>query len=184
MPPEFSLDPIADADWPEPIADMRQGFAGGLNVYRTLAHHPALLKAWANLREHIVNGTALGKQRSEIVILRTGFLLNSDYEWAQHVVRARSRGLDDVRISSLRGQVGDMQGDDAILAQAVDELFAEAKLSSETAKKLTDLAGVEGVIDLMATVGFYSTLGFILNTARTPLDSDIAAELAAKPLAG
>lgn len=182
MPTDFSLAPIADADWPEQIADMRQGFAGGLNVYRTMAHHPALMKAWANLREHIVNGTALGKQRSEVVVLRTGFRLRSEYEWSQHVVRARSRGLDDVRISSLRGQVADMQADDAILAQAVDELFAEAKLSSQTAGELADHVGVEGVIDLIATVGFYSTLGFILNTARTPLDSDIAAEIAATPL--
>ena len=34
----------------------------------------------------------------------------------------------------------------------------------------------------MATVGFYSTLGFILNTARTPLDAHIASELKAAPL--
>jgi hypothetical protein len=38
------------------------------------------------------------------------------------------------------------------------------------------------MFDLMATVGFYSTLGFILNTAKTPLDSEIAGDLAAAPL--
>jgi len=38
--------PFADEDWPSEIADMRDGFAGALNVYRTMAHHPALLKAW------------------------------------------------------------------------------------------------------------------------------------------
>lgn len=183
MPEEFSLNPVADSDWPEKIADMREGFAGGLNVYRTMAHHPALLKAWADLREHIVNETSLGKQRSEVVILRTGVQLKSDYEWSQHVVRARGRGLDDARILSLRGHVDDMHPDDAILSQAVDELFADAKLSSGTATQLVDLVGIEGVIDLMATVGFYSTLGFVLNTARTPLDAEIAAELADTPLA-
>ncbi len=39
--------PISDAEWPEAIAEMKTGFAGALNVYRTMAHHPALLKAWA-----------------------------------------------------------------------------------------------------------------------------------------
>ena len=36
----------------------------------------------------------------------------------------------------------------------------------------------------MATVGFYSTLGFLLNTFGTPLDDDIAAKLVAAPLEG
>ncbi len=182
MPNDFVLDPVSDADWPETIADMQPGFAGGLNVYRTMAHHPALLRAWSDLREHVVNNSTLGKQRSEIVILRTGLRLGSDYEWSQHVIRARSCGLADARISSVRGPVCDMSPDDAILAQAVDELFSDAKLSSATATKLTTLVGTEGVLDLMATVGFYSTLGFILNTARTPLDADIASELKTAPL--
>ncbi len=182
MSTEFTLDPVSAADWPESIEDMQQSFAGGLNVYRTMAHHPALLRAWANLRQHVVNDTSLGEQRSEVVILRTGVRLNSGYEWSQHVARARSRSLDDTRISSLRRSVADMNPSDAVLAQAVDELFADAGLSNETAKALVGLVGIEGMFDLMATVGFYSTLGFILNTAKTPLDSDIAADLAEAPL--
>ncbi len=52
--------PIADADWPALIAEMRTGFAGALNVYRTMAHHPELLRAWAPLRQHVVKDSALG----------------------------------------------------------------------------------------------------------------------------
>lgn len=77
MSTEFTLDPVSAADWPESIEDMQQSFAGGLNVYRTMAHHPALLRAWANLRQHVVNDTSLGEPRSEVVILRTGVRLNS-----------------------------------------------------------------------------------------------------------
>ena len=57
--------PIGDQDWPRDITDMLSGFAGGLNVYRTMAHHPALLRAWSDLREHVVNQTSLGAERSE-----------------------------------------------------------------------------------------------------------------------
>ena len=183
MSDEFRLDPLADADWPEEIADMQAGFAGGLNVYRTMAHNPALLRAWANLREHVVNRSVLGSQRSELVILRTGVNLGSSYEWQQHIVRARKAGMDDTRISSLRGPVESMAADDAVFAQAVDELFRDRRLSPITVADLTVLVGKEGVIDLMATVGFYSTLGFLLNTFETPLDADIATELAVAPLA-
>ncbi|MER9191412.1 hypothetical protein [Mesorhizobium australicum] len=37
--------PITDESWLAEIADMRAGFAGVLNVFRTMTHHPALLKA-------------------------------------------------------------------------------------------------------------------------------------------
>ena len=75
-----------------------------------------------------------------------------------------------------------MSEEDATLARAVDELFDRARLGDESLAALAALAGQAGVLDLMATVGFYSTLGFILNTFGTPLDADIAAELGRAPL--
>ncbi len=178
----MKLSPLDDADWPEDIADMLSGFAGGLNVYRTMAHHPDLLRAWAALREHVVNRTSLGRERAEVVILRTGLRLGSDYEWSQHVLRARQFGLTDRRIASLRGAPELMAPEDALLARAVDQLFDDAALSGETLDGVKALAGTAGVLDLMTTVGFYSTLGFILNSFDTPLDADAEAELASNPL--
>lgn len=184
MPTDLDVRPLSDADWPEAALELRSGFAGGLNVYRTMAHHPALLTAWANLREHIVNGSALGPARLEVVILRTGTRLGSSYEWDQHVLRARRHGLSDARIASLRGPAEEMEAEDATLARAVDELFDGKALSRQTTAAVAAIAGAEGVLDLLATVGFYSTLGFILNTFGVPLDKDIADELAAHPLGG
>lgn len=70
---------------------------------------------------------------------------------------------------------------DALLARAVDELFDNKQLSPLTARALVAAHGKEAMIDLMATVGFYSTLGFLLKTCGTPLDEDIVAALAAQP---
>jgi len=44
------------------------------------------------------------------------------------------------------------------------------------------LVGKEGVLDTIATVGFYSTLGFILNSFNTPLDDNILNEMTNQPL--
>jgi hypothetical protein len=52
--------PIEDANWPVEIADLRTGLAGALNVYRVMAHHPDLPRAWAPRRQHIVKESALG----------------------------------------------------------------------------------------------------------------------------
>lgn len=58
------LQPLSDANWPPEIASLMSGFAGGLNVYRTLANHPDLLRSWTDIREHVVNRTSLGLTRN------------------------------------------------------------------------------------------------------------------------
>ena len=176
--------PISDADWPDQVADLRDGFAGRPNVYRTMAYPPDLLKAWAPLRQHVVIDNALGAQLSEVAILRTGHNLGSSYEWNQHVHRARACGMSDTRIGSIRGPFSGMDTDDAIIAAAVDELFNEKRLAPLTQKALIALVGEKGLFDVIATVGFYSTLGYILNSCDTPLDDDIAADLAKQPFTG
>lgn len=175
-------EPLKDDEWPSELVDMLPGFAGDLNVYRTMAHHPALLRAWTDIREHIVNHSALGKELLEVVILRTGYRLKSDYEWSQHVVRARRSGLSDERILSLRGPKDAMDDADRTLCEAVDELFEFSKLRPDTLARLVADHGKAAAFDLMATVGFYSTLGFILSTFETPLDDGIRAKLAETPL--
>ncbi|MGI3169071.1 carboxymuconolactone decarboxylase family protein [Pseudooceanicola sp. C21-150M6] len=170
--------PIADADWPDEISDMLDGFAGQLNVYRTMAHHPALLRAWAPLRQHVVKQSALGPIRSEVVILRTAARLGSRYEWDQHVSRARKLGMSDARIAAIRDTP---EGEDALIVQAVDALIDARQLSPEAEARLADAIGRHAVIDLIATVGFYSVLGYLLMTYRTPLDDDIAQELYRAP---
>lgn len=63
---------------------MRLDFVGALNVYRTMAQHPALLTAWAPLRQYVVKESALGAVGSELVILRAAHRMGSDYEWTHH----------------------------------------------------------------------------------------------------
>ena len=171
--------PLSDADWPEAARALREGFAGQLNVYRVMAHHPGLLNAWAPLRAHVVKNSALGPDRSEVVILRTAHRFGSDYEWAHHVSRARKLGFPDARIAALRGMP---EGEDGLIARAVDALIDDRRLSPELDAELAAALGRKGVFDLIATVGFYSVLGYILMSFDTPIDDAVADEMARAPL--
>lgn len=173
------IGPLRDEQWPEQIEDLREGFAGALNVYRTMAHHPALLRTWAPLRQHIVNETVLGPENSEIVILRTGVRLGSSYEWTHHVSRARALGMDDARIKAVLSMP---DGTDALLVKAVDAIIDNQKLPSSLESQLAETFGQEGVFDIIATVGFYTVLGTILMTYDVPVDTAIATELEENPL--
>ena len=173
------LAPISDADWPDGIADLNAGFAGALNVYRTMAHHPDLVRAWAPLRQHIVKDTSLGPVLSEVVILRTGVRLKSDYEWAHHVTRSRALGMSDDRIRAVQGSGLE---EDRTLIAAVDALFDQHRLPSSLERELSETIGTDGVLDLIATVGFYRILGAILMTYEVPVDDAVAAEMASNPI--
>ncbi|WP_323718443.1 carboxymuconolactone decarboxylase family protein [Paracoccus aminovorans] len=175
--------PLTDAEWPAEILDLRDGFAGALNVYRTMAHHPALLRAWAPLRQHIVKDNALGPIRSELVILRAAYRMGSAYEWAHHVSRARALGMPDGRILAMRGEdQGRTEGEDGLIAAAVDALFDQRRLPEALDAELAQTIGREAVMDLIATVGFYSVLGYILMTYDTPVDAGVAVEMRERPL--
>ncbi|MFP7571580.1 carboxymuconolactone decarboxylase family protein [Marivita sp. S2033] len=180
--PAENFQPIPDKDWPDALAEFRGGFLGSANVYRVMAHHPALVRAWAQLRQHVVVDTTLGHERSEIVILRAATHLGSEYEWAHHVSRARKLGMSDARIASLQNDPAKMARDDDILAKCVDELMHDKRLHPDTLAQTVTLVGRHGVFDVIATVGFYSTLGYILNTFETPIDAAIAQEMAQHPL--
>jgi len=171
--------PLSDHDWPDEIGDLRDGFAGALDVYRVMAHHPDLLRAWAPLRQHVVKDSALGAERSEVVILRTAHRMGSAYEWAHHVSRARALGFSDARIRAMRGAP---EGEDGLIVRAVDQLIDQRRLDAALEAELAATLGRKAVIDLMATVGFYSVLGYLLMTYETPLDRSVAEEMARAPL--
>ncbi|MEN2793213.1 carboxymuconolactone decarboxylase family protein [Sphingomonas oligophenolica] len=162
---------------------MRDGFATRLNVYRVMAHHPALLKSWARFRDHVVLDNRLDRASLEIVILRTGFRRDSRYEWMQHVVRGRGAGLEDRQIkgAALAPEQA-ASATDALLMRCVDALIDTNRLPKDLQAALCTEFGKEGVLDLIATVGMYSLLAYMLESFETPIDADIAAALELDPL--
>jgi alkylhydroperoxidase family enzyme len=168
---DLPCQPIQDEDWPTAISDLRDSFAGKLNVYRVMAHHPSLLRAWSPLRQHVVLDSALGSDRSEVVILRAAYRLQSDYEWNHHVSRARRLGFSEARILAVAGAP---EGEDGLIVRAVDSVIDERCLPPDLEKELTLSLGREGVFDLIATIGFYFILGTLLLTYKTPIEAELA----------
>ena len=76
---------------PLPIDEMddeiRQRIGDGpvLNIFRTLAQHPKLMKRWLVFGSHVLGSSTLRAREREILILRIGWLCRSGYEWGQHV---------------------------------------------------------------------------------------------------
>jgi alkylhydroperoxidase family enzyme len=63
------------------------------NIFRTLLAHPDAMRGFLSYGNYILSKrNTLPAREREIVILRTGYLCRSGYEWAQHVeIRCRDR---------------------------------------------------------------------------------------------
>lgn len=169
------LAPLPESEWsPELNADLTGNI---LNIHRMIAHNPALMTAYAPLRNYIVKDSSLTERQRELVILRVGYKMQSEYEWTHHVVRGRAAGLSDEEIERVRlgaDAVG-WRDEEANLLRAVDQMQEEQELTVETASDLLQQIGRAALLDLLYTVGVYLTLGTILKTFAVPIDETISA---------
>lgn len=168
------LEPLSDEQLP---AELRERFGDGpvLNIFRTLAHHPPLMRRWLVFGNHVLGKSTLPPREREIVILRVGWRCRAGYEWGQHVLIARRTGLSDeeiARIAEGPGAAGWSEAERALL-RATDELHDDAFVSDATWQQLTSHFATEQILDLIFTVGQYQLVSMALNTLGVQLDEGV-----------
>jgi alkylhydroperoxidase family enzyme len=137
-----------------------------LNIFRTLAQHPKLMKRWLVFGNHVLGRSSLPPRERELVILRIGWLCRSAYEWGQHVRMALGAGLSQAeidRIPSGPDAAGWSELERALL-RATDELHADAFISDATWAALAAHLDTQQLMDLIFTVGQYNLVSMALNS--------------------
>ena len=137
-----------------------------LNIFRTLQHHPELMQAWSSFGSYILANSTLPPRHREMVMLRIGWLCQSDYEFGQHARIARDIGMTDAEILAITKGPNDPTWTpfESTLLQGVDELHAEALLSDATWSALSVEYSVQQLIDYIFTVGQYNLVSMALNS--------------------
>lgn len=145
------------------------------NIFRTLAVHPKLLERWMVFGNHILNKSTLPPREREMLILRTGWLCGSEYEWGQHVLIGRQAGLTDEEIMRIKaGPNADGWNElETFMLRAVDELVAESFISDPTWQKLSAQLDQQQLLDLIFTVGQYNLVAMALNTLGVQRDEGV-----------
>lgn len=173
------INPLPEAEWTDEQRELIQvaerGGPDALNIYRTLAHHPKLLKRWGVFGAHVLYKNSLPARERELLILRTGWLCRSEYEWGQHVLIGRQAGLSDEEIDHVKAGPDDpaWSEHDAALLRAADELNSDAFISDATWDALTSRLRTEQLVDLVFTVGQYHIVSMALNTLGVQLDDGV-----------
>jgi alkylhydroperoxidase family enzyme len=169
--------PLSDTELDDETREFLQqaGRVGPVfNIYRTLGRHPKLLKRWGVFGTHILYKNTLPARERELLILRTGWLCRSEYEWGQHVIIARAAGVTDEEIEQVKaGSAGSWSEDDAVLLRAADELHDDSFISDAVWLALSNRWNTQQLIDLIFTVGQYHVVSMALNTLGVQLDDGV-----------
>lgn len=158
-------------------AETRARLGGGplLEIFRTLAHHPKLLRRWLVFGTHVLGKNTLPARDRELLILRIGWLCRAEYEWTQHVLIGRGAGLSEEDIDRIAAgpDAAGLDDFDRVQLRAVDELYRDAFISDATWKALAERYDTEQMLDLIFTVGQYQLVSMALNSLGVQLDADL-----------
>lgn len=170
---------MTPADWPdEQRATLEHAHERGkvYNLLATLAWHPDAARAMGKLGGHVMGGgTTLSARDRELLILRTAWLCQAEYEWGQHVLLGRSAGLSEAEIERCR-QGADSAGWstlEASLLRAADELHVDQCIAAETWAALELNYDRRQLMDIVFTVGQYTLVAMALKSFGTPPDDGL-----------
>ena len=170
--------PLALAQMHPDIQEMLRrpgGFEHGkvLNVFATLAHHPALLKRWSPLANHLLFKSSLPPRERELVIMRAGWMAGCAYEWGQHVPIAEADcHFTPVEFQAIAEGSDDPlwnRGESALLAMA-EQLYTRQFVEDDVWNTLVDRYSVRQILDAVFTACNYTTLAWALNVMGVQLD--------------
>jgi 4-carboxymuconolactone decarboxylase len=156
-------------------AALRSPGGSPLNIFATLAHHPALLRRWLVFAAHVLAKSSLSPRDRELLILRTGWRCQSQYEFSQHAQIALRSDLtaDEVQRTKLAVAGGGWSDHDAALLTAADELHDSACISDDTWASLASKLNEQQMLDVIFAVGNYHVVSFALNSCGVKLDEGV-----------
>jgi 4-carboxymuconolactone decarboxylase len=138
-----------------------------------LLRSPEVMIRTTAMGDYLRYKTELGAPLNEFVILITSRHWSQSYEWSVHQPIALKAGVSaDIAkaIADGRRPTG-MSADQEIAYDFCDELLHHQSVSDATYARAIARFGEKGTIDMIGVVGYYSFLGLVLNTARTPPDA-------------
>jgi 4-carboxymuconolactone decarboxylase len=168
--------PAASENWTEEQREIAEPIlARGplLNIFRTLLTHPAAAKAFLGWGRYILGrDNTLSPREREIVILRTGFLCRSGYEWTQHLPIARRAGLTDEEIARIKlgAAAPGWSSAEAALLRATDDLHREQFITEPVWTELAQHFQERQRMDMVFTAGQYTQVSMLLNSFGVQLD--------------
>ena len=152
--------------------------------YKVYMRSPELAARLEAVSDYVRWGAGQPPRLTELAIMLTARQWSSDWIWRAHYRLAVRGGLDpSVGADIAAGKRPEkMQADETILYNYAMEMYRDKAVSDATYAAAVKQFGEKGLIDLVATMGYYDTVAMTLITAKavTPKEDDVP-QLAALP---
>jgi alkylhydroperoxidase family enzyme len=170
MVPLDTKDPILSK-----IFDDVRGFGIEVpNLYRTIGLSPTMLRAWVDFAWTMRLQSKTSRALREIMILRSGQISETDYEWVHHVPMGLEAGLSQEKIDAIAtwrdSKLFDARERAAL--EVSEEITRGPGASAETMKKLGEFFSPLEVMELVLTLSLYACVSRIINTMEVDIEDD------------
>jgi 4-carboxymuconolactone decarboxylase len=166
-------------------AELAAGPRGGVKgPFIALLRSPELLQRLQKVGEYLRFGSSLQPRISELLMLIVARQWTQQFEWSVHAPLALRAGVTEHTVAGLAvgRRPGAMALDEAIAYDFADELLRNRGVSDATYASALARFGEAGVIDIVAVLGYFSTVSMVLNVARTPAAHADGAPLRSLPI--
>ncbi|MEE2775280.1 MAG: carboxymuconolactone decarboxylase family protein [Acidobacteriota bacterium] len=149
------------------------------NAFRTLLHVPELVEAVMPFVLYTAGDSTLPARDRELLILRTAWLCQNSYLWADHAPTARILGIGaEEMLQIAQGPAaGDWDPFEATLLRLPDELFHNSSVSGPTWAALEEHYDLRQLIDAVMTVNQTTLLSMLFNSLGVQPDEAALARL-------
>ena len=152
--------------------------------FKVYMRSPELAPKLEAVSDYVRWGSGLEPRLTELAIMITARQWSSQWIWRGHYRGAVRGGLDpSVGADIAAGKRPEkMKEDEAILYNYATEMYRDKAVSDATFAAAVKQFGEKGLIDLVATMGYYDTVAMTLITAKAvaPKEDDVP-QLAALP---
>ncbi|HKU69303.1 MAG TPA: hypothetical protein VJQ51_00560 [Burkholderiales bacterium] len=142
---------------------------GSVMINVPLAHQKVIA-----LNRHLRNSSTLPKKLQELAMIVTAREWDCQYIWNAHAASARSLGIADAVVDSIRDRkdLPKMPADELAIVRFGQELMRTKRVSRGSFQAVVEQFGKEGAVELGLLFGNYGMLAMLVNS----FDVDIPPE--------
>ncbi|HYI27241.1 MAG TPA: carboxymuconolactone decarboxylase family protein [Bradyrhizobium sp.] len=149
------------------IAGARKNVRGPFTIW---LRNPALAEHANAFGIALRDSQVLDRRLFELVVITVCRAWSVQYAWSSHAPAAEAAGVAPDVIAAIRdNRTPDFKRDDErIVYDVTTELMQTKELSAATYDRAVQQFGIEGMVDLVSTVGYYAMVGIFLKSFDVP----------------